>query len=375
MNTRNYEIDGIRGWAALVVVLFHFYQETFGVLYPVLHEQMFSFFFDAHLMVIIFFILSGDALSSSFYKTSKNISTIRIALARYFRLTFLIAFSCGISYVFMKFQLNKNVEAALLIHREDWLGEFLNFDQSLSGAIRYMFHDVYFNHSAVKSYNPFLWTMSIELSGSVLVFINILILSVLSSRRQIEVLMGEFGFFCLFGNYLALFPLGMALGWLRHKGFFVRIQSIKYNIVILFLFLVIAFWFFPFYRQTLFRIADVLTLHRISLKSYLFLYAGFLVFLIYSSRQLVYFFSCSVSRFFGTISFPMYVLQFNILVSFTSFCILYMSAKGLLGSSIAFIIPTISVLLTIAVAFVFNQIESRYLRAVNQLIINKIMKS
>ena len=375
MNTRNYEIDGIRGWAALFVALFHFFQETFGVLYPVLHEQMFSFVFDAHLMVIIFFVLSGDALSSSFFKTSKNTRTIRIALARYFRLTFLIAVSCGISYVLMKLQLNKNIEAASLVHREDWLGGFLNFEQSLSGAIRYMFHDVYFNHGVGKSYNPFLWTMSIELSGSVLVFINILVLSALSSRRQIEVLVGEFGFFCLFGNYLALFPLGMILGWLRHKGFFVRIQTVKYNILILFLFLAIAFWFFPFYKQALFRVADVITLHRISSKSYLFVYAGFLVFLMYSSRQLVVFFSSGVSRFLGSISFPLYVLQFNILVSFTSFCILHISAKGLLGSPIVFIIPALSVALSIAVAFGFNQIESRYLRSVNHLINNKVMKS
>ena len=375
MNTRNYEIDGIRGWAALFVALFHFFQETFGVLYPVLHEQMFSFVFDAHLMVIIFFVLSGDALSSSFFKTSKNTRTIRIALARYFRLTFLIAVSCGISYVLMKLQLNKNIEAASLVHREDWLGGFLNFEQSLSGAIRYMFHDVYFNHGVGKSYNPFLWTMSIELSGSVLVFINILVLSALSSRRQIEVLVGEFGFFCLFGNYLALFPLGMILGWLRHKGFFVRIQTVKYNILILFLFLAIAFWFFPFYKQALFRVADVITLHRISSKSYLFVYAGFLVFLMYSSRQLVVFLSSGVSRFLGSISFPLYVLQFNILVSFTSFCILHISAKGLLGSPIVFIIPALSVALSIAVAFGFNQIESRYLRSVNHLINNKVMKS
>lgn len=97
-NQRYIEIDGIRGWAALSVVLFHFFPETFGVIFPFLHNPIFGFMSDGGLAVFVFFILSGDALSLSFFKTKDDKVITKIILARYFRLTFPIVISCFIVF-------------------------------------------------------------------------------------------------------------------------------------------------------------------------------------------------------------------------------------------------------------------------------------
>jgi len=76
------------------VVLYHLFQESLGRVFPVLHTGPFGFVFDGHLMVLIFFILSGDALSVSFFRTGTPASTLRLVVARYFRLTFPVLVSC-----------------------------------------------------------------------------------------------------------------------------------------------------------------------------------------------------------------------------------------------------------------------------------------
>jgi len=62
-------IEGIRGWAALVVLVFHFTRETFGASFPAYHSIWLHFLLDGPLAVYVFFILSGDALSTTFLKT------------------------------------------------------------------------------------------------------------------------------------------------------------------------------------------------------------------------------------------------------------------------------------------------------------------
>jgi peptidoglycan/LPS O-acetylase OafA/YrhL len=54
-NTRIKEIDGIRGWAALCVLVFHVAGELFGNIYPIFKSGYFRFFLDGHLAVCILY--------------------------------------------------------------------------------------------------------------------------------------------------------------------------------------------------------------------------------------------------------------------------------------------------------------------------------
>ena len=60
-------LDGVRGWASLMVLLFHAFWETFGNVLPVFRNPVTAFLLDGHLAVFVFFVLSGDALSTAWF--------------------------------------------------------------------------------------------------------------------------------------------------------------------------------------------------------------------------------------------------------------------------------------------------------------------
>ena len=168
---RLHVIDGVRGWAAFSVLLFHILFEVFGAIKPALRSSLVYFIFNGHLAVTIFFILSGDALSTGYLK-NRNLATIDALLVkRYFRLTMPIFLSCLTVYILMKAGLTFNIEAGIIIHREDWLVSVIQFQPNILELLYYAFYKVYDGHSSLISYNPFLWTMSVELIGSMLVFL------------------------------------------------------------------------------------------------------------------------------------------------------------------------------------------------------------
>jgi hypothetical protein len=79
-------------------------------------------------------------------------------------------------YVVMSAGLTFIREAAVLVRREGWLGALLNFDpqhrrrlvlRACQGLRRGRSHVV-----RATQYNPMLWTVSIDLAGSALVFLS-----------------------------------------------------------------------------------------------------------------------------------------------------------------------------------------------------------
>lgn len=221
IGSRRVELDGIRGWAALSVILFHFFQETFGVLFPAFHSPFFNFILDGHLDVLVFFILSGDALSSSFFANQETTGTARIVVVRYLRLTFPILLSCMLELALIQLGWTAPHLAGSLVKRDDWYGSFLNFDPNFFQCLYYALGGVYFDtHGPV--YNPFLWTMPVELFGSLLVFVNILIYSRL---RSVFLVLGlQIGVLLIFCPVYSLFIFGVLLGHLRTGCFFDKVR-------------------------------------------------------------------------------------------------------------------------------------------------------
>ena len=87
-------LDGVRGWCALSVVFFHVYWETFSAAVPAFRNPATGFFFDGHLAVCVFFVLSGEALSTAFFAGKGDAATVRLAIKRYPRLETPILAAC-----------------------------------------------------------------------------------------------------------------------------------------------------------------------------------------------------------------------------------------------------------------------------------------
>jgi len=74
----------------------------FGQLIPALRNPVTGFFLDGKLAVSIFFVLSGEALSSAYFCGGGELAVVRLAVKRYSRLTVPIAASSLATYCLYK---------------------------------------------------------------------------------------------------------------------------------------------------------------------------------------------------------------------------------------------------------------------------------
>jgi peptidoglycan/LPS O-acetylase OafA/YrhL len=383
MVKRASEIDGIRGWAALIVAVFHFTHEIFQADHPFLNNDFLYFILNGHLMVLIFFILSGDALSSSFFRSRDLKDTARIALMRYFRLTFPIFVSCVITYVLMKLHLVHMKRAGELAHSEKWLATFLNFKPSWHAMLKYALADVYFKYSTTPSYNSFLWTMSVELLGSAMVFANIAMLSRVRTERYFGILLVEALFLLVVSEFLCLFIVGMMLGLRRSNreadtagrpaGDAAPRPSRIVDLGLLVAFILYVAVLLPLGHHRLESLWRRLTLRNIPTESLLFLFAIVAVVLIYECSYLKAFFSTRLSLFLGDISYPLYILQFNVISSFTCIMIIKFYHLGILSRF--YLISLASLVVTILGACAFRPVEKRFLAATRKIVGERLMQS
>jgi peptidoglycan/LPS O-acetylase OafA/YrhL len=367
---RNSEIDGLRGWASLVVILFHFYQEIFGNILPQLHSPLFGFVFSGPFAVLVFFVLSGDALSTAFFDKEDYGSLARLVVTRYFRLTFIILLTCLLVYILMVFGLVFNMQAARIVGREDWLGGFLGFEPSFYSVLKYSLYDVYFSHQREASYNPFLWTMSIELMGSMVVFINLFVIKHI--KRPILFFVGQLFFFLVFGSYVAAFLVGMIFSYLRSQGGLKAWADSRRMAVCAFLvaMLVIAVVSCLSSMQGSFH--GVTWARLVYSSRFGLIWAALLVLSVYMNPWLRGFFSSRFSDFLGKISFPLYAVQFAVLISVYSWGVTKL--EGNLGWMVCLSMATGAVIVAVVVAWLLYLVERRYLIALKVVSLNIMRK-
>jgi peptidoglycan/LPS O-acetylase OafA/YrhL len=173
LSKRVYFFDGLRGWAAIMVLIHHTVL-TFPELY-FLRRTPLRLFIDGTYAVYIFFVLSGVVLSIGFFRNKDTKILSALAIKRIPRLSIPILLSCVILVPLMKYGLFFNITAAEIEGGNNWLSGFYTFKGNFIEAIKFSVRDVFFNYSPVNSYNSSLWTMAGELSGSYLVIITLLV--------------------------------------------------------------------------------------------------------------------------------------------------------------------------------------------------------
>lgn len=351
------EVDGIRGWAALVVLLFHAFSEMLKFAAPVVHTAWFSPMLAGDIAVAIFFVLSGDALSSGYFSGGGYKAIDRLLVRRYLRLTIPILMSCFITYLLMVAGLDYHMKASEILQRPDWLGHFLQFNPSLLGLLRYSLIGVYVSHTSEHSYNPFLWTMSIEIVGSMLVFLLCYLWERLKKPQW--VCFGLALWLIAIGSFFALFFAGMLLGYLRKLGYIEKLlcnlkhQYLASLIVIGVAGVLIATTGMP----------KPAALMPVTLSI-----AILLVFCFYTQKQIKLFFCNKFSHFLGDISFPLYLVHFQVLISLMSWLVINdFTSKEVFDQNTMLGFALVSVIASLITARCFRYIERLTLKRVDSL--------
>jgi peptidoglycan/LPS O-acetylase OafA/YrhL len=180
-------LDGLRGWAALIVCMGHT-ALTFTYDVPeqpqflkTIQNGYFRILFDGGLSVKIFFILSGIVLSMAFIKSHNFTKLAALIIKRIPRLGIPIFAMALISHLLMKFGLMYNFRAIDVLEKNTWLSWCYNFDSSIFKVIGYTFLTTFFGSG--NAYSTALWTMPHEMLGSIFVVIVLLVASFINKKK------------------------------------------------------------------------------------------------------------------------------------------------------------------------------------------------
>lgn len=308
-------------------------------------------FYDGRLAVDVFFVLSGCALSWSYFNRSSDLDRVHmLVVKRIPRLSIPILGAAIITVVIAASGLTWNQQAGAIIGRDQWLTGWLTHNEGVWNAIRFAFVDVYLvgEESAKHSLIPFLWTIRIELLGSVLVF-SLLYLYAASTRWAIVVAAFGLAITAVLGmanhsepGFMFCFLVGVFMASPTSAGLRAKVSSSQ----ILIPGVTILILAFDGYLQAHMMAGRVK-----------FIIASMLVFMLANNKSLAYLMKSRLSLFLGKISFPLFLIQFPVIVSFTSWLITLLGQDGFTHSE-CFVISLFSLAVAIFAAWVFSPIDT-----------------
>jgi peptidoglycan/LPS O-acetylase OafA/YrhL len=183
VKSREYYLDSLRGIAALLVVNVHFFQVFFP--YSIFGEKgeyqkfyaweelffipPFGIVVAGHFAVCIFFILSGYVLSYNYLGVHSHFSKLVGAIIkRPIRLGGLVLFSILLSALLWHLNLFANNEVAVISSSSPWFTSFWQGEVEGLPLLKTVMLSMF---SEGDFYNPPLWTIKIELYGSIMVYL------------------------------------------------------------------------------------------------------------------------------------------------------------------------------------------------------------
>jgi len=283
--TRLRFLDGLRGWAAVVVLLHHIFIDGLPANGFMADRALWAkvFFLNGTLAVCVFFVISGFSLSIRYLETGDGRALGRVAAGRYLRLMLPIFAICAITHGLLVLGI-----IAPAAQRPAPLDAFLAFTPTLQQLFSFALFKVFVAYSSAETYDPPLWTMAYEFYGSFIAFA--LAVQVRPLRRRMLALTVLFLMLAALQTYFALFVAGVLLAELyRLRASFLNANGAGLALCIAGLLLVLLpnTWFGAVYIAG----ASSLT-------------AGAIFF-----TPLRRFFESRWSRFLGWISFPLYLTQ------------------------------------------------------------------
>lgn len=335
------ELDGVRGWGAFSVLLFHATWETFGEAQPIFRNPFAGLLYGP-LDVSVFFVVSGAALSAPFFTGGGVPYVVAAALKRYLRLTIPIVGAALLWFCALRLGLVASHEAAAFA--PGFLAQFDILDLSLGQTLKWACCNVYTKPTESGPILPFLWTMQWEMAGSMALFVLLACYPVLKNPER--TLFATACSLALFFPYVAAFLFGALIGRARISGLGERAAA------------ALA----PFDKGWV-KIGAGLALYAVAVAS---LSTGrtshvdvalaiLSVILIASSTRARAFLSNRLSQFLARISFSLYLVHYIVIITFTSQLILLCKGAPTILQAGAIALATIA--MSVAVAMVFTPVE------------------
>jgi peptidoglycan/LPS O-acetylase OafA/YrhL len=336
-------LDGLRGWAAFVVLTYHASFLIFHAVDPIYNYRAVQVLIDGALAVYVFFVVSGFALSIHFLETDNPRVVQALALRRYIRLGVPIFFASLASYLLLSFGLMVHQPAAAVL-RANVAIIGLDVTPSLPGFLKFALYGVFFQYRVPETYDPPLWSMSIELFGSFIVFAMLLLYPKTWSGRI--VVFGGFLVGCLATQPIySCFLYGVLLAHISRLGV-VRAFRTSLAATILGLALIAGVALFSAYGRGLYN-------------GYSMSVAGCaLVAAPVVSARIASFFSWRISRFLGRVSFSLYLTHYLVICSLSSWVVLALASHGVRPEETARVVPLFSIVVSLLAAAGFYRIEA-----------------
>lgn len=336
--TREQYLDGLRGWAALAVLLRHTIN---GLISPGWKPHFQPLFSDGALAVYVFFVLSGFVLSIRCLKSGDRRDAIDLAIRRYPRLTIPIAAISMIAVSMVSFGIMKNVEAGHLANNT-WLASFFATRPNGAALLHFVLHGVYHERYASAAYNPVLWTMPIEMQGSLLLFAVLLIVG----RKGVLRFCGHVIFLtvtAIYDSQIFAIALGAAIANLSTLPIHQQLEQS-----------VLSRWLSC---SALIVGASYAALRSTNNQLGLSLCSAGLIYAVLLNKTLQGVLSSKISQWMGRLAFPLYLVHMLVICSFSSWLFLVLAEDGAIKPMSGAIILISTLVLSFLCAYVFYPIE------------------
>jgi len=364
-------LEGLRGLASIAVVLHHmvlvffpfiiFGDEKLGPIHSgiekILHGNPLMMFLSGTFPVAIFFVLSGFVLSIGYFNRKDDDSLRKQIIRRYPRLMIPALFSILICALLIIIGFAKNIDTSS-ITGSSWLDNGWTKDPMLFSAIKEGIYGIFVNSGS--AYNNVLWTMQIEFTGSLLVFLLIFTVKNIKYRKYIY----AFTIIGLINTWYFAFIAGVILADLYSSGA-IKVHSFSRLKIITITAIIIYMGGVPLLNTVnseyygIFSKIDLVNIRQL----FLTIAAILSLYLVIFDSKIKRVFEFNKIQRLGKYTFSLYLIHLPILYTFTCSIFMFLFNYGLSYKMSALISLCVSIPLIAASTYLFERyIDSRSVR-------------
>ncbi|AKB33494.1 acyltransferase, putative [Methanosarcina siciliae HI350] len=354
-------LDGLRGVAAVNVMIMHFFvalapamvygsemPSHFGQLDLLFSNTPFGLIGAGNFSVCIFFTLSGYVLTQKYFKTKDNGVIISSAVRRYLRLFVPVFAAVMFSYLLASAGLYRSYLETMAVSAGSNYRGYWDFTPGIVDAVKEAVWDSFFVGGKTP-YNPVLWTMNIEFFGSMLVFAMALLFGSLRNRWTFYLASTVL----FLNSYYLAFIIGMAFADTSSSKMpvFKTDNNILLSIILVSGLFLGSYPLSPVTTGSLYAFLNT-GFFKTPEAAYHIIGAGMIMYVLLNSRGLQAVFSSPLPLFLGKISYSLYLVHFLVISSFT--CALFLAMYPVLSYGAAFLISCfLSVFLIVPLSYLF----------------------